>query len=92
MRYSCSVPGADTIGGKFSVTRHAPASASSSLNQIEKAYGQNQSQDLTKAGDALTRQGRFGAVDRIGAHLQAMMESLKTWAELGISADVLREQ
>ena len=36
--------------------------------------------------------GRLGAVDRIGEHLQAMMESLKTWAELGISADFPREQ
>jgi len=36
--------------------------------------------------------GRLDAVDRIGEHLKAILESLETWAELGISADFPREQ
>jgi hypothetical protein len=35
---------------------------------------------------ALTAGGRLHAVDRIGEHLKAVLESLETWAELGISA------
>jgi hypothetical protein len=57
-----------------------------------KVYRRWHSQDLTKGRGALTAGGRLDAVDRIGEYLKAILVSLETWPEPGISADFPREQ